>query len=466
MFDTARRILSGLTTDFSLKVFVTSEVQEAIEKALDRTQRWHQRDCPLKAPFVIWFVIALVLFRAKSILNVLVMIVTILRVREPELELRPVTQEAVHHARMRLGWKPLWELFKLLAERIVVPKTFRGLRLWAMDGISFTVPDTKKNEAAFGRPGSARGIAAFPQMKGVALVATQTHQIKDCVFGRYKMSERSAPEKFMKHLNSEDLVMTDRGFPSAVMLRQFLAKGIHILCRIGAQWKPRVVSVLGPGDSIVEICGTLPPKKKAPKKRERRKNRTFTLRLRLLEYQIENRVTVRLLTDLLDPVKFPAMELALLYHQRWEIEKAYKELRTHLGAVLHGSLDTDFRSKTPTGILQEAYAMLIVYNLIRGLMIEAGCVHKIDPLKISFVSTLQVVELAILRIESASPLHQVYLAELLLQDIAACKIDRPCRKRAYPRKVRIKMSRFQLKRPGDREQRCDFASELRLVVRE
>jgi hypothetical protein len=303
-------------------------------------------------------------------------------------------------------------------------------------------------------------------MKGVALVATQTHQIKDCVFGRYKMSERSAPEKFMKHLNSEDLVMTDRGFPSAVMLRQFLAKGIHILCRIGAQWKPRVVSVLGPGDSIVEICGTLPPKKKAPKKRERRKNRTFTLRLRLLEYQIENRVTVRLLTDLLDPVKFPAMELALLYHQRWEIEKAYKELRTHLGAVLHGSLDTDFRSKTPTGILQEAYAMLIVYNLIRGLMIEAGCVHKIDPLKISFVSTLQVVELAILRIESASPLHQVYLAELLLQDIAACKIDRPCRKRAYPRKVRIKMSRFQLKRPGDREQRCDFASELRLVVRE
>jgi hypothetical protein len=258
-----RRILSGITENFSLKVFDKSEIKEAAEKALDKTQRWHQRECPLKAPFVIWFVIVLVLFRSKSIVNVLRMLATVLRGREPALALHPVTQEAICHARERLGWEPLKEMFRLLAEKIGLEKTFRGLRPWAIDGISFTMPDTKKNEAEFGRPGSNRGIAAFPQMKGVALVATATHQIKECVFGHCKMSERSAPEKFLRHLNSDDLLMTDRGFPSAVLFRKLKRRHIHFLCRISASWKPKVVSILGPGDSLVEIFGTLPPKKKS-----------------------------------------------------------------------------------------------------------------------------------------------------------------------------------------------------------
>jgi len=166
---------------------------------------------------------------------------------------------------------------------------------------------------------------------------------------------------------------------------------------------------------------------------------------------------------LLNPEVYPALELANLYHQRWENELSHDELKTHLVTVNHGTLDTDFRSKTPDSVLQEAYGMLIAYNLIRGLMVEAGALHHISPLQISFVGTLEVIKSSMPQFEAASLLRQAFLTKRLLNDIAESLIDRPRRKRVYPRKVKVKMSSYHLKRPGDKGERRDLQAELRMA---
>jgi len=214
---------------------------------------------------------------------------------------------------------------------------------------------------------------------------------------------------------------------------------------------------------VYTVSGKIPNGRRRGKKQ--RAHRTITLKLRLIEYKIGERETIRLLTNLLEPGKATSTEIAHLYHQRWDCEISYDEIKTHLVTVKQGSLDTDFRSKNPDGILQEAYGMLIAYNIIRGLMAEAAVLHKLSPLEISFVDSLQVIESSITHFEGANPRQQKFLIKRLLNDIAACRIDRPRRKRWYPRKVRVKMSNYKRKSSADREERRDFRAELALIDR-
>ena len=140
----------------------------------------------------------------------------------------------------------------------------------------------------------------------------------------------------------------------------------------------------------------------------------MVLTLRMIEYKIGENERVRILTDLIDPIAYPARELAVLYHSRWEIELSYDELKTHLATVSHGTLHTVFRSKTPDGVRQEAYGLFVAYNLIRALMQEAGEKYDIPPLEISFVETLHVVRNAIPDFERASTEDLGWLNQRLL----------------------------------------------------
>lgn len=465
-FANVHRILANATEQFCLKMFEGTEMKDITEKALDKTGKWHKRECPLKAPFVIWFVVVLAIFRSKSIEEVMKELMRMLREKEPDLPQTPVTAEATIHARERLGVEPLQEVFELTAAQNQPEPTFHGLRVWGIDGVDFTLQDTAKNVEFFGRPGASRGVAAFPKMKAVALVSANTHQIRDCVFAPYKASERVLAEKLLKHLGSADLLLEDRGFPSISLLERYLQTGFHFLVRINANWKPKILKNLGPGDNLVEVSGKLSTDKykRNRKGKKRQVWRTIKLKLRLIEYRIGDKELVRLVTDLLDPEVYPALELAIFYHQRWENELSYDELKTHLVTVNNGTLDTDFRSKTPVGVLQEAYGMLIAYNLIRGLMVEAAALRQISPLEISFVGTLEVIKSTIPQFEAASLLRYPYLTRRLLNDIAESLIDRPRRKRIYPRKVKVKMSNFHLKRPSDKGERRDLQAELQMVA--
>jgi hypothetical protein len=159
------------------------------------------------------------------------------------------------------------------------------------------------------------------------------------------------------------------------------------------------------------------------------------------------------------------LKLAAGYHQRWECELSYKEIKVYLTAVTHGKQHTVFRSKNPDACLQEAWAMALTYNLVRDLMVEAAqmCDPPISPLHLSFVDTVEVLKLAQTELQAATPAQLPGLLEKLLRAVAACRIDRPRRKRAYPRKVKRKMSNFGKKGPDDKQMRWDFAAKIRLV---
>lgn len=452
-FDTIRQFLSYAADNLGFQILETKEFRKDVNRALDLTGKWHQRECPLKSPLMMWFVLALMLYRSLSIANVLRKFLHQYREEFPRLPLNAITPEATCHARSRLGVEPLRILFETQAARIKPIRLFHKLRVLAVDGTSFSVPDTPANEGHFGRPKAARGETAFPQISAVCLTETSTRQVGAVVFTPYGAGERKSVLSMLDRLDKSDLLLMDRGISAGWLFSECMERKLHFLGRISAAWKPQVMKRLGAGDSLVSVRGNIPKEY-----RSGRKN-AVKLELRMIEYRIAGNETVRLLTDLLDFEEYPALELAKLYHSRWECELAFDELKNHLApaALL-------FRSKSPDGILQEGYALFALYNMIRKLMAKAGELHNLNPLEISFVETIQVIKETTPRFQAATTDRQrSQVVRQMLRDVADCRNLRPRRKRQWPRVVKRKMSNFKLKRKDCTEKQLDFEKELRLV---
>jgi len=481
---TMHQVLAKASDKFGPAIFSQQGFQGHVETVLEKTGKQGKRKRALTAPVVLTFVVFMSLYRSEGMKNVLKTLLDMMRQIAPDLSLVAVTPEAICHRRKILGIDPLAMLFNDLAAEIRPLASFHGLRTSGYDGVRFTVPDTPANVKAFGRPKSHRGEPAFPQMLAVALVDTRTRQVRDIAMGRCTDSERALARQFIQHLGPQDLVVKDRGCTSVGQFAAFMGCGAHVLGRISASWKPKKLRQLKDGSWLVQVEGyddtgskkskkAKQRRKKAEDRRKRKggrgKARTtstrhlIVLQMRMIEYRVNGGEQVRLLTDLLDPDKYPARDLALEYHARWECELVYDELKTHLATVTHGTLHTVFRSKTPDGVKQEAYGTFIAYNLIRRLMVEAGETHGIPPLDISFVDTVKVIKMAAPRLEGTPRRYRAFLIEQLLQDIADCKNKRPRRHRWNPREVKIKMSNSRRKRHRGRGKIIDFAASLHVT---
>ena len=459
-FANMHEVLRSGAGSFTPAVFAGQDLQCLIWRALDESDKWQQRHCTLEAPIVVSSVLAMSLFRALSISNVFKRVLEAVR-GDQEASLVDITPEAFYHARARLGEEPLRLLAVSLAEQADPPPSFLGLIPCAMDGVSMLVPDTPENDREFGRPSASRGETAFPQMKGVGLLYTDTHQLRNCVWGPWNLSELAAAEVLLPALGPEHVVFLDRRYTKVDLWFAFADRGVHFVHRLSAAYKPKKLEQLGPGDWLLDVGRwvEIPPAERKGKE----KRRWETRRLRLIVYQIGHNESVSLVTSLLDPVKYPALKIAHGYHIRWEIELSNDEIKTHLSTVGHGTQHTTFRSKTPDGIRQEAWGLVAAYNLLRSLMVEAGKIHNIPPLEISFVETVEVVRMAWPRFETVGPRKQRRLYRRMLRDIADCRLDRPRRKRSADRVVKVKMSKFQVKRSWHRSRHRDFAAELKLV---
>jgi hypothetical protein len=249
------------------------------------------------------------------------------------------------------------------------------------------------------------------------------------------------------------VVFVDRGLASYKLVPECQQRGVHVVMRISSIYKPKVVAQLGPGDYLVEGKFTVP----APDLPGRRKTRDIVVKARMIVFWFDgDKHPVRLLTTL-SREQVSARELAEGYHIRWEVELGIGELKTHLSAICHGKLHTTFRSKSPMLVLQEVFALLATYNLIRSMMVQAASANNLDPLNISFVGTLEVLKTSLpylLLLQTSEEWGSKLLQ--LLDRIAAQKLPRPRRPRRYPRKVKQKMSCFKLKRAGDHGYFCDF----------
>jgi hypothetical protein len=264
-------------------------------------------------------------------------------------------------------------------------------------------------------------------------VAARTHLVLAAAVGGWTEGESPLAMTLLPAIRAKWLVLMDRGFWNYQLLWGLRQRSAQVLIRGRRRIRLLKRERLGQGDWIVHFPMPL------HLRRLRDVLPAYQV-LRLVHYRIPGFRPSFLVTSLLDPRTYPATDLVALYHERWEQELAFDEMKTHLA-----SSPVTFRSQTPARVRQEIYGLLLAYNLVRGLMAEAAKRHGCSPLRLSFVGALDRVERATLQMAllPTSLLPRIY--EELLADLSEALL--PARRpRRNPRVVKVKMSSFPLKR--------------------
>jgi hypothetical protein len=377
---------------------------------------------------------------------------------DPDIVL--ASKGAIAQARARLGPRPLVALFHTVCRPLATPLTpgaFRfGLRLMALDGTTEDVPDSPANVHAFGRHHSDRGESAFPQVQGVYLVECGTHAVVDAGFWPCHTSERVGALRLLRSVAAGMLLLVDRGFYSFDMIERTRGRGAHLLGRVPAGVTLHVRHCLPDGSYWAYIY---------PADHGRRQQGDHLL-VRVLVYTLTDparpgyQETHRLVTTLLDAQAAPALDLICTYHERWEVELTIDEIDTHQRLV-----GQPLRSRTPSGVLQELYALLVAHYAVRALLVAAAARDgTLAPTRLSFREAVELVCVAIEDFHLVSPAQHLLLTQRLLHDLAACRLP-PRAQRTNPRVVKRKMSKFKLKRdaPAPASQRLlPFAATVQL----
>ncbi len=297
---------------------------------------------------------------------------------------RVAGKSGISQARTRLGEAPLRRLAEQVVRPIATPATkgawYRAWRLVSLDGSCLDVADTAANGAAFGRPGVSRGASAFPQIRFVALVENGTHVLFGTRLGGFGEGETALAHDALPALRPGMLCRADRQFFGHALWQEAAATGADLLWRVKRNVRLPREARLADGSYLTTIY---------PREKDRR-HEANGVRVRVVEYRLEGiagaEPLYRLVTTLLDPAEAPAAELAALYHERWEIESALDELKTHLrGARIV------LRSKTPELARQEFWGLLLAHFAVRGLMHEAALRADEDPDRLSFLHAVRVV---------------------------------------------------------------------------
>lgn len=395
MARTAGTIPAGmrLTDHISLGVLTAQFPREVVEQVLVEAERMSVRERALPAHVMVYYVIALALYAEVSTQEVLRCVVEGARWLGDPASSDPSTSElpsksAISQARIRLGAAPLEALYRAVVAPIATSGTlgafYRGWRVMSLDGTTLDVGDTAANVAAFGRPSSTRGAnatGAFPQMRLVGLLENGTHVITEAQLGAYRTAERTLAAPICRALTADMLCLADRGFLSFDLWRLAAATEAALLWRAPAHVTLPVLARYPDGSYRSELRWNA---------RCSSPDRTPQT-VRVIEYTIPGATgpatRYRLVTSLLEPARAPATELATLYHERWEIETAFDELKTHLRGA-----QRVLRSKTPDLVRQEAWGFLLTHFALRSLMHEAalGALPRArDADTLSFTHTLR-----------------------------------------------------------------------------
>jgi hypothetical protein len=374
-----------ITDYISLGVIGKAFPDSAIGAVLARTGKASLRQRDLPAQVVVYYVIALALYMQSSYREVLrCLLEGVQWLRDPSAEVRVAGKSGISQARTRLGWEPLRQLHDELVKPIAVRSTrgswYRTWRLVSVDGSTFDVADEKANEDAFSRPGASRGASAYPQIRFVSLVENGTHVLFGSQMDGYRTGEITLAKAVLPSLGKGMLCLADRNFFGFELWKLAQGTGADLLWRMKKNMRMACEKRLPDGSYLSRVY---------PSERDWR-HKTNGIDLRVIDYRLEGiegaEPIYRLATTILDPGKAPAEELAALYQERWEIETAFDELKTHLrGAKIV------LRSKTPDLVRQEFYGLLMAHFAIRGLMHEAALKAGEAPDRLPFLHAVRVV---------------------------------------------------------------------------
>ena len=412
---------------------------EWLEEALCYTGDASIRRRRLPAEQVIWLVIGMALYRGESIEEV----VERLDIALPDKRGTLVAKSAITQARQRLKPETLEYLFTVTAAewaaRSAEAHRWRGFALYGWDGTTMRVPDSAENRAEFGGQHTHRGESGYPQVRVVASMALRSHVLQEFRVADYGTGEATLARGLWSTVPDNSLVLFDRNFLIKGQLVRFETSGNrHWLSRSKKNTRWAVVKHLGRNDDLVELEINEPGMPK-------------TWEIRAIHYKRRGFPPSTLLTSLVDADAFPARELVALYHERWECELAFDELKTHML-----QREEAIRSRTPDGVRQELWGIAIAYNLVRLEMERAAAEADVVPTRISFVNALMLI------VETISSLCGQRLAlgtiparlKRMRQKLKRLVLPPRRTKRAYPRAVKLKMSNYERKRPAPSRHRA------------
>jgi hypothetical protein len=389
---------------------------ELVDQVVELTGTREVRRRLLPARLVVYFVLALWLFRGRNCGygRVLSKLVDGLYHRRRGRQLldgvldpagwvdagqgrrwRPPNISNLARARARLGADPLHMLFEQVAGPVgglvddpVAGVFCCGLRVVSIDGSTSDLPDTKENAAFFSRPSNATRDGAFPQVRWLAAAESGTGALLGATFGPYTVGEQTLARDLLPALGPGMVVLCDRNFLSHTLVRDVLATGARILWRASASFRLDPIEVLSDGTYLA----VLHPRRTADGP---------PITVRVIEYTVhtspthsgsdgdggeESSEVFTLVTDLLDPAAYPALDLACAYPMRWGAETVIGHHKTDMGEGM-----PVLRSRDPEGVAQEMWALFAVYQAIHTLIGAAVDATGIPPEKISFPQALTAV---------------------------------------------------------------------------
>jgi hypothetical protein len=391
---------SRITDYISLGVVAKFFPREKVDAVLEETGRASVRERNLPARVVVYYIIALALYMRSSYREVLrCLLEGVQWLLDPSAAVKVASKAGISQARSRLGPEPLQKLYAAIVAPIAGKQTkgawYREWRLISLDGSTLDTADTIENEKAFGRPGVSRGSSAFPKLRFVALLENGTHVLWAARMSKYRTDEITLARQVVPALGKGMLCLADRFFPSYKLWRMAAHTGADLLWRTRQNARLDLDRRLPDGSYLSRIYASTS---------DRRKQRKGIV-VRVIDYRLKDvqdaEPIYRLITTILDPTQAPAPELAALYHERWEIETALDELKTHLrGAQIV------LRSKTPELVKQEFWGLLMAHYAIRGLMHEAALRADEDPDRLSFLHSVRVVQRRMARSAAIPPSAQ------------------------------------------------------------
>jgi hypothetical protein len=392
-------------TDFvTLGVLAKTFPLHRVRQALAETGKTSIRERELPAHVMVYYVITLALFMNSSCKEVLRCLLEGLQwLSGPGAPVKITGKSGISQARTRLGSEAMRRLHDDVVRPIATPATrgawYKQWRLVSLDGSTFDVADDPAIEAAFGRPGTGHGESAFPQIRIVSLVENGTHVLFATQIAGCTTSEIALTRDVLPALGKGMICLADRNFFSYALWNLARATQADLVWRIKQNARLKDEERLPDGSYLSHIY---------PSDKDRRQH-INGIKIRVINYRLDGVADAeplyRLVTTILDHTQASAQELAALYHERWEIETALDEMKTHLrGAKIV------FRSKTPDLVRQEVYGLLMAHFAIRGLMHEAALTADIDPDRLSFLHAVRVIRRKIITCGGVPPSEQALAA--------------------------------------------------------
>jgi len=389
---------SSLTDAIGIGTLTRLVPRELVDEVVASHGRTEIRKNKIPARVVVYFVMGLSLFYGEGYEEVIRKLSAGLKyIGTWKREWAVPTSSALCQARQRLGPEVMRELF----DRVAVPCALRstagawlsGRRLMAIDGVGLEAPDSQENAACFGYAGKEEKCS-LPFVQMAAMVECGTHAVVAAEIGKAGEGEDTLSRRILSSGAVEPgmVVMADAGLYSYQSLQMIIDAGADAIFRVGANVGLPALEWLSDGSYISYISG---PGEKSRHYRKLQSGRAKVTdypgtRVRAVDYEVTDRgdrdEIITLVTTIMDPGEVPAAELAAAYHERWEVELVFDEIKTHQRGAA-----TVLRSRKPDMVEQEIWGLLLTHYGIRNLMREAADQAELDPDRMSFMRALRVV---------------------------------------------------------------------------